>query len=123
MPAAPKKKKAGKKDSKKSAEKKGLKGLQTISALLKSLRLQYEVKCNDEQSFVLPAVKNSIKEYEEKCEFLVKVRLPSSFLLLLRFICQSFNYITSRIMLRCSILHVHHIASGIRLGVIIRDLL
>ncbi|CAB4018501.1 Hypothetical predicted protein, partial [Paramuricea clavata] len=74
MPAAPKKKKAGKKDSKKSAEKKGLKGLQTISALLKSLRLQYEVKCNDEQSFVLPAVKNSIKEYEEKCEFLVKKR-------------------------------------------------
>ncbi len=75
MPAAPKKTKTGKKDSKKSATKKGLKGLQTISALLKSLRLQYEVKCKDEQSFALADVKNSIKEYEEKSEFLVKVRL------------------------------------------------
>jgi hypothetical protein len=73
MPALPKKTKAGKKDSKKSAGKKGLKGLQTISALLKTLRTQYELKCKDEQSFVLPAIKNSIKEYEEKSEFLVKV--------------------------------------------------
>ena len=72
MPALPKKTKSGKKDSKKSASKKGLKGLQTISALLKSLRSQYEIKCKDEQSFALPAIKNSIKEYEEKSEFLVK---------------------------------------------------
>lgn len=72
MPAAKKKTKAGKQDSKKT-DKKGLKGLQTISALLKNLRLQYDVKCKDEQSFPLPTVKNSIKEYEEKSEFLVKV--------------------------------------------------
>ena len=79
MPALPKKTKAGKKDSKKSANKKGLKGLQTISALLKSLRSQYEIKCKDEQSFALPALKNSIKEYEEKSEFLVKfVLYPGS---------------------------------------------
>ena len=75
MPALPKKTKAGKKDSKKAASKKGLKGLQTISALLKSLRSQYEIKCKDEESFALPAIKNSIKEYEEKSEFLVKVSL------------------------------------------------
>ncbi|XP_028402095.1 uncharacterized protein LOC114525069 isoform X2 [Dendronephthya gigantea] len=71
MPAAKKKTKGGKQDSKKT-EKKGLKGLQTISDLLKNLRLQYDVKCKDEKSFPLPTVKNSIKEYEEKSEFLVK---------------------------------------------------
>ena len=83
MPAAPKKSKGGKQSSKKSANKKGLKGLQTISALLKSLRIQYDVKCKDEQSFALPDVKNSIKEYEEKCEFLVKVYRTSSWIALL----------------------------------------
>ena len=85
MPAAPKKAKAGKKDSKKSANRKGLRGLQTISALLKSLRIQYDVKCKDEQSFALPDIKNSIKEYEEKCEFLVKVRSFVAWLLYLTF--------------------------------------
>lgn len=63
------------KGSKKSSDKKGLKGLQTISGLLKSLRLQYEEKCKDDQSFAMPGIKQSIKEYEEKCEFLVKVSI------------------------------------------------
>ena len=73
MPAVQKKAKGGKKDSKKK-DKKGLKGLQTISELLKVLRIQYDAKCKDEQSFPLPTVRNSIKQYEEKSEFLVKVR-------------------------------------------------
>ena len=92
MPAAPKKAKAGKKDSKKSANKKGLKGLQTISALLKSLRIQYDVKCKDEQSFALADIKNSIKEYEEKCEFLVKVRSLVAWLLYLTFLQDPWIY-------------------------------
>lgn len=72
MPAAQKKAKVGQ-GIKKSAAKKGLNGLQTISAIMKNLRLQYEAKCKDEKSFPLPAVKNSIREHEERSQLLVKV--------------------------------------------------
>lgn len=72
----PVQKKGGKKEKKKKEEKKGLKGNQTISELLKSLRLQYDIKCKEEQSHPLPAVKNALKDFEEKSEFLVKVSDP-----------------------------------------------
>lgn len=75
----PVQKKGGKKEKKKKEEKKGLKGNQTISELLKSLRLQYDIKCKEEQSHPLPAVKNALKDFEEKSEFLVKfVLFPGS---------------------------------------------
>ncbi|XP_046852118.1 uncharacterized protein LOC124445436 isoform X2 [Xenia sp. Carnegie-2017] len=76
MPAAQKKVKVGR-GIKKSAAKKGLNGLQTISAMMKNLRLQYEAKCKDEKSYPLPAVKNSIREHEERSQLLVKFTLYS----------------------------------------------
>lgn len=69
----PVKKKGNKRKGKRKQEKKTLKGNQTISELLKTVRQQYELKCKDEQSYPLPAVKNALKDFEEKSQLLVKV--------------------------------------------------
>ena len=71
MPAAPRK--AGKKKSGKKSAKKGLKGLQSIAEVLKSVRHQYELKSNDFNSYVHPDVKKLINQYAENNTLLAKV--------------------------------------------------
>ncbi|XP_078379074.1 uncharacterized protein LOC144662188 [Oculina patagonica] len=71
MPAAARKGSNKKKSGKKSA-KKGLKGLQSIAELLKSIKLQYELKSNDFNSYVHPDVKKLINQYAENNTLLAK---------------------------------------------------
>lgn len=56
----------------KKSAKKGLKGLQSIADLLKSVRHQYEVKCKDFNSYVHPDVKKLINQYAESNSLLAK---------------------------------------------------
>lgn len=72
MPAAARKGSNKKKSGKKSA-KKGLKGLQSIAELLKSVKHQYELKSNDFNSYVHPDVKKLINQYAENNTLLAKV--------------------------------------------------
>jgi len=72
MPAATKKAGKKKKSGKKSA-KKGLKGLQSIAEVLKSVRHQYELKSSEFNSYVHPDVKKLINQYVENNTLLAKV--------------------------------------------------
>lgn len=71
MPAATKKVGKNKKSGKKSA-KKGLKGLQSIAEVLKSVRHQYELKSSEFNSYVHPDVKKLINQYAENNTLLAK---------------------------------------------------
>ena len=73
MPVTDKRVKKKKKSGKKSAKKQGLKGLQSIAELLKSLRQHYELKCKDFKSYAHPEVKKLINQYAEKNTLLAKV--------------------------------------------------
>lgn len=73
MPAATKK--AGKKKSGKKSAKKGLKGLQSIAEVLKSVRHQYELKSSEFNSYVHPDVKKLINQYAENSTLLAKVSM------------------------------------------------
>lgn len=77
MPAAIKKPGKKKKSGKKSA-KKGLKGLQSIAEVLKSVRQQYELKSNEFNSYVHPDVKKLINQYAENNTLLAKVSIGQS---------------------------------------------
>ena len=72
MPATTRKASKKKKSGKKSA-KKGLKGLQSIAELLKSVRHQYELKSSEFNSYVHPDVKKLINQYAENNTLLAKV--------------------------------------------------
>ena len=63
------------KRKKKSAKKKGLKGLQTIADLLKSVRQQYELKSKDFNSYPHSDVKKLINQYADNNTLLAKVRI------------------------------------------------
>lgn len=65
----------------KKSAKKGLKGLQSIADLLKSVRHQYEVKCKDFNSYVHPDVKKLINQYAESNSLLAKVSKTKTYLL------------------------------------------
>lgn len=71
MPVAKKKKKK----SGKKKEKKGLKGLQSIAEVLKSVRQQYELKCKDFKSVAHPEVKKLLNQYAENNTLLAKVHM------------------------------------------------
>lgn len=70
-----------KKAIRKKSAKKGLKGLQSIADLLKSVRHQYEVKCKDFNSYVHPDVKKLINQYAESNSLLAKVSKTKTYLL------------------------------------------
>lgn len=80
MPAAAKKVGKNKKSGKKSA-KKGLKGLQSIAEVLKSVRHQYELKSSEFNSYVHPDVKKLINQYAENNTLLAKVSMVNESLL------------------------------------------
>ena len=80
MPAATKTAGKKKKSDKKSA-KKGLKGLQSIAEVLKSVRQQYELKSSEFKSYVHPDVKKLINHYAENNTLLAKVSMVNQTLL------------------------------------------
>ena len=65
--------KAKKKKGRKKSARKGLKGLQSIAEVLKSVRQQYEVKSKDFNSYPHPDVKKLINQYADNNILLAKV--------------------------------------------------